>query len=96
MYCDIDKDSRVIQGEEWVLLIVLCIWYFLDTCLMSESRPCYIDIALIQFVINEHLCINCIDYTSHMFSSSEKSALFTVPPKTSCSYWDGLYAAAHV
>lgn len=46
--------------------------------------------------INEHLCINCIDYTSHMFLSSEKSALFTVQLKTSCSYWDGLYAAAHV
>ena len=25
VYCDIDKDSRVIQGEEWVLLIHFCI-----------------------------------------------------------------------
>jgi hypothetical protein len=46
--------------------------------------------------INEHLCINCIDYTSHMFSSSEKLALFMVLLKTSRSYWDGLYAVARV
>jgi hypothetical protein len=32
-------------------LIVLCIWYFWDTRLMSESRACCIDITLIQFVL---------------------------------------------
>jgi hypothetical protein len=96
VYCDIDKDSKVIQDEEWVLLIVLCICYFRDTRLMPESQACCIDITLIQFVINEHLCINCVDYTSHMFLSSEKSALFMVLLKTLRSCWDGLYAAAHV
>jgi hypothetical protein len=46
--------------------------------------------------INEHHCINFIGCTSLMFLSSKKSALFTVWLKTLRSYWDRLYAGAHM
>jgi len=27
VYCDMDRNSKVIQGEEWAFPIVLCIWH---------------------------------------------------------------------